>query len=138
MSEAPVVIGLPIADRAIAHDFYRRALGFETVGPLGDDGLPEPLQFALRTGVNLMLVPTGGFARTIGEGTPAPAGHHECLLVLTGHDPADVDAKVEHAVDNGARLVATAEQQPWGYCGSFADPDGHVWMIRAQDGPSHP
>ena len=134
MSDAPLVISLPIADRATAHDFYRRALGFEAVGPLADDGLPEPLQFSVRTGVNLMLVPTGGFARTIGDGTPAPPGYHECLLVVSGRDPADVDARFERAVSSGARVVAAAAQQPWGYCGCFADPDGHVWMIRAQDG----
>ena len=23
-------------------------------------------------------------------------------------------------------------QQPWGYAGAFADPDGHVWMVRSE------
>jgi uncharacterized protein len=23
-------------------------------------------------------------------------------------------------------------QQPWGYAGAFADPDGHIWMVRVE------
>ena len=40
---------LPTKNRQVAHDFYR-ALGFEAVGELGDDGLPEPLQFEISDG----------------------------------------------------------------------------------------
>ena len=41
---------LPIKDRRVAHAFYT-ALGFVTVGQLGDDGLPEPLQFEISVGL---------------------------------------------------------------------------------------
>ena len=40
-----IVISLPTDDRATSHAFYA-ALGFEAVGELASDGLPEPLQFA--------------------------------------------------------------------------------------------
>ena len=59
-STAPVVVTLPTADRQRSYDFYRDGLGFEAVGELADDGLPEPLQFVLNDGLRLMLVPTGG------------------------------------------------------------------------------
>jgi uncharacterized protein len=45
---APVVVTLPTADRRRSFDFYRHGLGFEPVGDLADDGVPEPLQFILR------------------------------------------------------------------------------------------
>ncbi|MFV2101912.1 hypothetical protein [Micromonospora sp. LOL_024] len=28
-------------------------------------------------------------------------------------------------------MVTEPGQQPWGYAGTFADPDGHLWMIVA-------
>jgi uncharacterized protein len=37
----------------------------------------------------------------------------------------------ERAAAAGARVVLAPGQQPWGYVGAFADPDGHVWMVQA-------
>jgi predicted lactoylglutathione lyase len=51
---------LPIKNRQVSHDFYT-ALGFKAVGELGDDGLPEPLQFEISIGLRVMLIPTRGF-----------------------------------------------------------------------------
>ena len=51
---------LPIKDRLVSHAFYT-ALGFAAVGELGDDGLPEPLQFEISAGLRVMLIPSRGF-----------------------------------------------------------------------------
>jgi len=48
-----IVVSLPVADRRIAHAFYRDALGLEAIGAPASDGVPEPLQFALAEGVRL-------------------------------------------------------------------------------------
>ena len=69
MPTPPFVISLPTADRVRARDFYRDALGLESPGPIADDGVPEPLHFALGDGVVLMLIPTGGFGSTSGAGS---------------------------------------------------------------------
>nr|MDT0667659.1 VOC family protein [Micromonospora sp. DSM 115978] len=58
---APVVVCLPTADRPTSYAFYRDGLGLEPIGELADDGVPEPLQFAVNDGMRLMLIPTGGF-----------------------------------------------------------------------------
>jgi predicted lactoylglutathione lyase len=121
-----IVISLPIADRATSHAFYS-ALGLEAVGEPASDGLPEPLQFALNAGTNLMLVPRGGFGWVIGEHDVAECGTSECVLSLGG----DVDALLATARAAGAEVVAEPEQRPWGYTGTFADPDGHLWMVSA-------
>ena len=55
-----VVVSLPIEDRPRSLRFYAEGLGLEALGPIADDGVPEPLQFALSDDVGLMLVPTGG------------------------------------------------------------------------------
>jgi catechol 2,3-dioxygenase-like lactoylglutathione lyase family enzyme len=43
MSTRPLTICLPIADRPRSFDFYRGGLGFEAVGALVEDGVPEPV-----------------------------------------------------------------------------------------------
>lgn len=131
MTYEPVVISLPIADRRTSYDFYRQALGLEEVGEPDADGIPEPLQFAINAGVRVMLIPRGGFERASGGGQVAQPGHHECFLAISAATPADTDALVERAVAAGADVVIGPGQQPWGYVGAFADPDGHVWMVRA-------
>ncbi len=47
MSLSSVIISLPVADRQTSYAFYRAALGIEAVGEPADDGVPEPLQFAV-------------------------------------------------------------------------------------------
>jgi predicted lactoylglutathione lyase len=135
MSFSPVVVGLPIADRRTSFAFYRDALGLEAVGELADDGVPEPLQFVLNGGLRLMLIPTGGFGWVVGGREVAPREQSECLLSLTAGSEAEVGELVERARRAGAEVVTEPGQQPWGYAGVFADPDGHVWMISTPEPP---
>jgi hypothetical protein len=129
---APVVVSLPIADRQTSCTFYSSWLGFDAIGEPADDGVPEPLQFALNDGVRLMLIPSGGFGWVIGDHEVAPPGHSECILSVAAETDAGVDDVVERARQAGAAIVTEPGQQPWGYSGAFADPDGHVWMVLAQ------
>jgi uncharacterized protein len=131
MGDAPVVVSLPTGDRMTSYLFYRDGLGFEPIGELADDGVPEPLQFALNDGIRLMLIPTGGFGWVIGDREVAPAGHSECVLSLSPGTEAGVDDLVKRARAAGAEVVTEPGQQPWGYAGAFADPDGHIWMVIA-------
>jgi catechol 2,3-dioxygenase-like lactoylglutathione lyase family enzyme len=73
MRNTLVVVSLPIADRRTSFAFYRDGLGFAAVGEPWEDGIPEPLQFALNDGVRVMLIPTGGFDRITGDHQVAPA-----------------------------------------------------------------
>lgn len=94
--------------------------------------MPEPLQFELNEGVRILLAPTVGFGWTIGDREVARRGHSECVLVLSAQTEAGVDELIERARAAGAEIVTDPGQQPWGYAGAFADPDGHVWMVRAE------
>jgi predicted lactoylglutathione lyase len=130
-TDVPVTLALPIAERAAALAFYRDALGLEAFGSPASDGIPEPLQFAVNEGLTLMLVPTGGFGWVIGDREVAEPWACECLLSLDAPDPAAVDAMVARAVAAGASMVVEPAQQPWGYAGTFADLDGHLWSVVA-------
>lgn len=135
MSQLPIVVSLPIADRSTSFRFYVEGLGFDAVGEPGDDGMPEPLQFALNDGVRLMLVPTGGFGWVIGDHEVAPRGQSECVLSLGAATAGDVDRIVNRASAAGATVVTEPGEQAWGYAGAFTDPDGHIWMVTSDRSP---
>lgn len=126
-----VTISLPVADRHKSHDFYRRALDLQTIGALLEDGLPEPLQFSVNPGLRLMLVPDDGFGFVVAPRKPALGGPVECLLSLSVQTPDDVRALKDKWVAAGGSVLSEPSQKPWGFSGVFADPDGHLWMIRA-------
>ena len=136
MSQTPVVVSLPIADRRASFAFYRDGLGFAPVGEPAEDGVPEPLQFALNEGVSIMLIPTGGFGWITGDHDVAPQGCSECVITLTTETNADVDDLVDRARAAGAEIVTPPGPQPWGYAGAFADLDGHIWMVRSEAPPT--
>ncbi len=128
MPQVSVVVSLPIADRRISFAFYRDGLGLEAIGEPAEDGMPEPLQFAFGD-ARLMLIPTGGFGWVLGDREVAPPGLSECILSLGASTDADVDEQVERARTAGAKVLTPPGSQSWGYAGTFADPDGHVWMV---------
>jgi predicted lactoylglutathione lyase len=131
-----VIVSLPTADRRTSFAFYGEGLGFDAIGEVADDGVPEPLQFALNDGVRLMLIPTRGFGWVIGDREVAPRGQSECLFNLHAETEAGVDELVERAHEAGGEVVTQPGQQPWGYAGAFADPDGHVWMVTSDPFPT--
>jgi len=133
IAPSPLLVSLPTADRRRAHEFYTSGLGLPAIGEPADDGVPEPLQFVMNDGVRLMFVPTGGFGWITGDHDVAAAGTSECVLGLSADSDADVDALIAKARAAGATIVIEPGPQAWGYAGAFADPDGHVWMIRAAE-----
>ena len=126
---APLIVALPTADRPTTYRFYGEGLGFEAIGELADDGVPEPLQFVLNDGARLMFIPTGGFGWVTGDHETAPPGTSECLLSLNVESDGEVDEYIEKARAAGAVVLAEPEQKPWGYLGLFADPDTHLWQV---------
>ena len=132
MTDTPIIVSLPIADRRTSFRFYGEGLGFAPIGELAQDGVPEPLQFALNDGVRLMLVPTSGFGWVIGDHEVAPKGQSESILSFSARTEEEVDAFLQRARQAGARIVAEPAQQPWGYSGTFADPDEHLWLVRCR------
>jgi uncharacterized protein len=129
--DMPVIVALPIEDRRTSFVFYRQGLGFDTVGPIAEDGLPEPLTFVLADGVQLMLIPADGFGWVIGDHRVAERGQVECLFDLAASDHAEVDDRVDQVRGTGARVIEEPQPKPWGYAALVADPDGHLWTITA-------
>jgi hypothetical protein len=123
-------ISLATADRSRSLALYRDGLGLEAFGPLGDDGVPEPLQLRLASNVSLMMIPTGGFGWVAGEDRVAAPGANECVLSFCAPDEDAVQARYETALAAGGTAVSEPSQRDWGaFAAQVADPDGHLWMI---------
>jgi uncharacterized glyoxalase superfamily protein PhnB len=58
------------------------------------------------------------------------------MFSVDAETEAGVDELVERAHQAGGEVVTQPGQQPWGYAGAFADPDGHVWMVTSQTFPT--
>jgi hypothetical protein len=123
-----VVLALPTADRARAYAFAQ-ALGLETPGELADDGVPEPLRLVLNERAGVMYIPTGGFGWVTAGRTTAEPGTVECLVSVQVGADAEVDDLVARAAAGGGEVASPPQQKPWGYTGTFADPDGHLWEV---------
>ena len=136
-TEQSITIALPVADRRTTFAFYAEGLGFHPLGDPAEDGVPEPLQFALNDGVRVMFIPTGGFGWVTGNRVTAPSDQSECLLVITLADQRHLHSFVDRAREAGAEIVVEPAEQPWGFTAVFADPDGHLWQVRAasSEGP---
>jgi hypothetical protein len=132
MRYTPVVVSLPIADRRTSYRFYRDGLGLDAPGEPAEDGVPEPLQFTVNDGLRIMLIPAGGFSWVVGHHDVAARGQSECVVSLGAATPAEVGQVIERARDAGAEIITEPGQQPWGFTGTFADPDGHIWMVTSE------
>jgi predicted lactoylglutathione lyase len=119
-------VALPIGDRRRSHDFYTHALGLEPVGEVAEDDLPEPLMLRVNAGLVLVLIPARGFSWVIGG---RQVGGTECLMSIEQASPDAVRALVARAAEAGAEVVTEPTEQPWGFEGTFADPDGHLWTV---------
>ena len=124
-----MIISLPIEDRPRSYAFYQEVFGFEPIGEPAEDGIPEPLQFALSDDVRMMLIPTGGFAWVLGDQPAAPHGTSECILSIHADSETAVDALAAKAVAAGAAMVTKPTRKPWAYLATFTDPHGHLWMV---------
>ncbi|MGX1324915.1 putative lactoylglutathione lyase [Bradyrhizobium sp. USDA 377] len=59
---------------------------------------------------------------------PRPTTFRGTTLAWNCRAREEVDAVLAFAVSKGARLLKAASETDYGgYCGYFADPDGHVW-----------
>ncbi|WP_016697787.1 VOC family protein [Actinoalloteichus spitiensis] len=130
-----ITLSLPIEDRQRSMAFYRDAFGFALVGPPTEDGVPEPLAFRLDDRVLLALIPTEGFGWALGDREVAAPGTSECLVTVSVGSSAEADDLLARVIHAGGSVISELTEQPWGYSGVCADPDGHAWQIHV-DPPS--
>ena len=61
---------------------------------------------------------------------PRPTTFRGVSIAWNCRDDAEVDAVMAFALSKGAKLLNPAAPTSYGgYCGYFADPDGHAWEV---------
>ncbi|BAM91501.1 hypothetical protein S58_55240 [Bradyrhizobium oligotrophicum S58] len=89
----------------------------------------EAVAFFDTGGTVLALYPWDALAQDAGlPDAPRPQAFRGVTLAWNCRSEAEVDAALAAAVEKGATLLKAAQPTDYGgYCGYFADPDGHVW-----------
>jgi predicted lactoylglutathione lyase len=127
LNPTKVTVSLPTNDLRKAFLFYRDGIGLGVAG-VTDDDMPEPVEFVVRDGIHLMLVPADGFSWVTQGNDVAAKGDSECIINVGVETREEVDALIEKAREAGGEAPDPPGQQPWGYTGYFKDLDGHLWM----------
>lgn len=120
------VITLGVADMRDSIAFYE-ALGFARKFR----ATGEEVAFFDTGGTVLGLYSWSKLARDAAlPDQPRPAAFRGATLAWNCRTRNEVDAVLAFAVANGAKLLKSAHPTDYGgYCGYFADPDGHPWEV---------
>ena len=111
---------LAVADVSAALEFYESAFGARIQA---HDAEEAPGFAAIKIGNSMLFVTAGWSAHApMVPGAVTPVGHHMYV--------EDTDAALATALENGATLIAEANDTYWGErCATVADPFGHIWTL---------
>jgi catechol 2,3-dioxygenase-like lactoylglutathione lyase family enzyme len=128
------VITLGVSDIERAKDFYDQGLGL----PIDKDA-GEFVRLGLGEGHDspaLALYPRAALAADAGVDL-AGDGFRAATLSYIAATAEQVDAVLAAAARAGGEIVKPAKRALWGgYSGHFTDPDGHLWKVASNKGPS--
>ena len=115
---------LAVDDAAEAIDFYKKAFGAKERARMdGPDGTVGHAELEIGDSVVMLADPFPHASTT----PPGDAGYTTAAIVMYVED---VDAVVQKAVDEGAKIREEVEDKFWGdRFGTIRDPFGHVWSI---------
>lgn len=130
MQPVTVVVSLPVADLDRSLRFYRDGLGLATPGV--DGGV---VAFELPN-LSLFLIETGEYARYVeraGVGATGAPVAGACVICCAIAGRAEVDEVLARAAAAGGSAPRPPVEDDGGYTGYFADPDGHLWELVANE-----
>ena len=119
------VVTLGAADISRSKAFYSKTLGWT---PFFE---AEDTVFFDLGGIVLGLYAHKGLSEDMKRNLmAAPEAYRDFALAHNVRSEAEVDAAFAKLKAAGAAILKEPERAPWGgYCGYFADPDGHPWEI---------
>lgn len=115
---------LAVRDLERARAFYA-ALGFL----VEDLPVPDGIKVQPDASSLLCLFRPEAFGSMIPGAICDTARSQEIVQSLSVETRDAVDELVARARESGGRALGEPQEQPFGYAGGFADPDGHVWSV---------
>lgn len=124
MEQRISIITLGVADLKKARKFYVDGLGFKP-----SSASQEGIVFIQMGGIGLALFNHDALAEDATV-PPSGGGFRGVTLAYNTRTKEEVDQVMKLAVKAGGRAMRPAAEANWGgYCGYFADPDGHLWEV---------
>ena len=116
---------LPVKDLDKSKDFYSQ-LGFE----FNEDFTGENTACLVISESSFSMLMTESFFQMSTNKEIADASMTtEVVIALSADSREEVDEMANKALHAGSREPVPTEDQPWMYCRTFEDPDGHVWQL---------
>jgi len=131
VSESTPAFGLNVVTLGV-NDFDRSVRFYEALGLIRKmRATSDKIAFFDAGGVVLALFRWQMLAKDAAlMALPRPQAFRGTTLARICRSDAEVDARMQHALSIGARLLKIAHATPFGgYSGYFADPDGHPWEV---------
>ena len=116
---------LPVKDLDKSKEFYTQ-LGFEFDL---DYTSKNCACLVISDGSYSMLMTESFFQRCTNKQIADASKTTEVVVALSADNREEVDAIVDKALSAGSSEPVPTEDQPWMYCRTFEDPDGHVWQL---------
>jgi predicted lactoylglutathione lyase len=129
MSGRMIFLDLPVRDLPTERAFYE-ALGFRVNDYSSDD---HQAAVVIDENIVVTLVTREWFAERVTGEVGDPARATTVVNTLTATDRAEADDLMARAIAAGGTSAAPTREEGAAYAGGFADPDGHVWQIKAMD-----
>ncbi len=124
MEQRISIITLGVADLKKARKFYVDGLGFKP-----SSASQEGIVFIQMGGIGLALFNHDALAEDATV-PPSGGGFRGVTIAYNTRTKEEVDEVMKLAVKAGGRAMRPAANANWGgYCGYFADPDGHLWEV---------
>ena len=124
MEQRLTILGLGVADLAVANNFYERVFGWKKL-PSSN----ENISFFQLNGVLLSLYPREKLAEDA-QVDAAGSGFKGFSIAHNLRSKEEVDALFAMLESKGTRIVKPPEEVFWGgYSGYIADPDDNLWEL---------
>ena len=116
---------LPVKDLDKSKEFYSQ-LGFEFNPDFSGENC---VCLVISEGSYSMLMTESFFQMSTNKEIADATKTTEVVVALSTESREEVDAIVDKALSTGSSEPVPTEDQPWMYCRTFQDPDGHVWQL---------
>lgn len=122
MDQRISLLTLGVADLGRARRFYEQGLGWTPLQAL------DEVVFYQLPGMGLALFERQ--ALEVDAGRTIDGAFSGVAIAINERSAAEVDRTLAQALAAGGVITKPAEPASWGgYCGYFADPDGHAWEV---------
>lgn len=124
-----IFVNLPVKDLDRSVAFFKR-LGFNFNPQFTDE---NATCMVVADNIFVMLLVEKYFSTFTPRAISDAHTRSEVIVSLSAESRAEVDARVDEALQAGGSPSSPTQDMGWMYTRGFADPDGHLWELAYMD-----